>query len=152
MLEIRRINPEDTYLIRHKVLRPNQSIEACKYENDHQKDSFHLGAFFRETLISIASFHKENHPCFDEELQYRLRGMATLADNRKQKAGSSILKFAEEILREKNVSMWWCNARVSVSDYYRKLGLNEHGAVFEIDPIGKHKLMYKKLLNERNRL
>ena len=145
MLEIRKINPEDTYLIRHKVLRPNQSIEACKYENDHQKDSFHLGAFFRETLISIASFHKEKHSCFDEEFQYRLRGMATLQDHRKLKAGSSILLHGEEILKKKNVQLWWCNARISVSDYYKKLGLHEFGEVFTIEPIGPHKLMYKKI-------
>ncbi|WP_338787364.1 GNAT family N-acetyltransferase [Metabacillus sp. FJAT-53654] len=145
MLVIRQINPEDTYLIRHKVLRPNQSIEACKFENDHQIDSFHLGAFFRETLISIASFHKEKHPCFDEELQYRLRGMATLQDHRKLKAGSSILLHGEELLKEKNVELWWCNARISVSDYYKKLGLHEFGEVFTIEPIGPHKLMYKNI-------
>ncbi|MBO1511558.1 GNAT family N-acetyltransferase [Metabacillus bambusae] len=145
MLEIRQINPEDTYLIRHNVLRPNQSIEACKFENDHQEDSFHLGAFYRDTLISIASFHKEKNPCFDEELQYRLRGMATLTEYRKLKAGSSLLLHGEALLKEKNVQLWWCNARVSVSDYYKKFGLTEYGEVFDIEPIGLHKLMYKKI-------
>ncbi|MET3695815.1 acetyltransferase (GNAT) family protein [Bacillus oleivorans] len=145
MLEIREIQAEDTYGIRHQVLRPNQTIEDCKYDGDFDLDTFHVGAFLDEELVSIASFYRESSPGFPEVLQYRLRGMATLEHVRNQKAGSSILHFAERILEKREASLWWCNARVSVSDYYKKLGLHEYGEVFEIEPIGPHKLMYKKL-------
>lgn len=144
MLEIKQISAEDTYPIRHLVLRPNQTLEACKFDNDHQESSFHLGAFFNDTLISIASFYKEKHPNFDDKRQYRLRGMATLAEYRKVKAGSSLIVHAEDILTEElEADLWWCNARVTVSDFYKRLGLKEHGEVFEIESIGPHKLMYK---------
>lgn len=145
MIQVKPINPEDTYPIRHKILRPNQLIEACQYDTDHKKDSFHLGAFLNGKLISIASFYKEQNLYFDAELQYRLRGMATLEEYRNQKAGSSLIQYAETLLKERKVGLWWCNARTSVSNYYKKQGLQEHGEVFEIDSIGPHKLMYKKI-------
>lgn len=145
MLIIKQIAPADTYEIRHKVLRPNQTIKACQYENDHVEDTFHLGAFLNEKIISIASFYREKNPCFDDELQYRLRGMATIPEHRLQKSASSLIRHAEERLMEKNVTLWWCNARTNVSDYYKKLGLLEYGREFEIVPIGMHKLMVKKM-------
>jgi GNAT superfamily N-acetyltransferase len=145
VLEIKKIAPEDTYSLRQSALRPNQPIEASKYENDYLEDTFHLGAFLDGILISIASFYKEKNPCFTDEVQFRLRGMATLPEYRKQKAGSSLILHAEELLREKKVTLWWCNARATVSNYYKKLGLSECGEVFEIEPIGPHKLMFKKL-------
>lgn len=56
MLDIRVIEPEITYSLRHTVLRPNQSIEDSKYDTDHEKNTFHVGAFFNGKLISVASF------------------------------------------------------------------------------------------------
>ncbi len=48
MLEVKTISAEDTYEIRHRILRPHQSIEQCQYEQDHAEGSFHLGAFLKE--------------------------------------------------------------------------------------------------------
>ena len=146
MLEVKLINAEDTYGIRHKVLRPNQDLADCKFDHDHDKDSFHVGAFLEDKLISIASFYNEINSDIEGDLQYRLRGMATLEEYRVQKAGSSLIQYGEKILKERNVNVWWCNARIAVSDYYKKLGLDEKGDVFDIHPIGPHKLMYKKLI------
>lgn len=145
MLEIKQIEPEATYEMRHQVLRPNQKIEDCKYEADYEENSFHLGAFHNGKLISIASFYHEKNECFQERNQYRLRGMATLLGYRNQRAGSSLIVHAEKLMREKSARLWWCNARTSVSDYYKKLGLIEYGQEFDIHPIGPHKLMVKKL-------
>ncbi|TCP29723.1 acetyltransferase (GNAT) family protein [Scopulibacillus darangshiensis] len=144
-MEIKYIKPKDTYKLRHKILRPNQTIEDCKFEGDMDEHSFHLGAYFNGQLISIASFYREKNPTLNGAMQYRLRGMATDGEYRKQKAGSSLIASAEEILKEKGADLWWCNARTKVSPYYKKLGLSEHGEVFDIHPIGPHKLMYKKI-------
>ncbi|MGM7684860.1 GNAT family N-acetyltransferase [Cytobacillus sp. Hm23] len=143
MIAVKQVNPEDTYEIRNEVLRPHQTIGACKYEHDHHHQSFHLGAFVNNRIVSVASFYNECHPLIDGHIQYRLRGMATLKKYRKKSAGSSLINYAEALMNEKNVDSWWCNARVSVCDYYEKLGLLPQGDIFEIYPIGAHKLMYK---------
>ena len=58
MVEVKRIEPEMTYNLRHIVLRPHQAIEDSKYDNDndHEDDAFHIGAFHQGILISVASF------------------------------------------------------------------------------------------------
>ncbi len=142
---VRLISAEQTYGLRFKILRPHQSIEACYYDGDHDENNFHLGVFFEEKLVSIGSFLKERHPNIEGQTQYRLRGMATLEDFRNRRAGTAIIHKGEEILLSKNVDTWWCNARVIAAEYYLKLGMTQVGDVYEIKPIGMHKLMYKKL-------
>lgn len=144
-MDIKQINPEDTYEIRHKILRPNQPYEACQYEEDHLPGAFHLGAYHEGELVSIASFYRERHPSFEDEVQYRLRGMATLEEHRRQKFGSSLLNHALGILKKKHTGLLWCHARVNVSDYYKKFGFREHGSVFVTGFTGAHKVMYKIL-------
>ncbi|MED2978502.1 GNAT family N-acetyltransferase [Bacillus swezeyi] len=145
MIEVKQIKAEDTHEIRHRILRPNQPIEACRYETDLLEGTFHLGVFFQDALTSIASFHKAAHPDLEGELQYQLRGMATLESCRGQNAGSTLIRHAEEMLRKKGADLLWCNARTSVHGYYQKLGFQEKGSVYEIPPIGPHLLMFKKL-------
>ncbi len=144
-MEFRRINPEETYSIRHRVLRPNQTLEDCKYSSDFETDSFHLGAFLDHQLISVASFYQEVNPALSGEIQFRLRGMATLADFRGRKIGSGLFFKGLKIIRKRKSDAFWCNARITVSDFYQSLGMDEMGGIFDIHPIGPHKLMYMYL-------
>ncbi len=50
MVEVKPITAEDTYAIRHSVLRPHQTIEDCKYDQDSVKGAFHLGGFLRRNI------------------------------------------------------------------------------------------------------
>lgn len=145
MIKVKEITAEDTYEIRHTVLRPTQTIDACKYEEDHFRNTFHLGVFLDDTLISIASFFQERNPAYEEINQYRLIGMATLEEYRGKKAGSALLNYGEKVLKQRQARLLWCNARFPVSDYYRSFGMQEEGKVFVIDSIGPHKVMYKLL-------
>lgn len=149
MLEVKTISVENTYEIRHRILRPHQSIEQCKYKEDHAEGSFHLGVFYDGTLISIASFSPQSQPLLTEASAYRLRGMATLEGYRDQKAGSTLIKHAEHKLAESGVQAVWCNARHHVKGYYAKLGWKELGEPFDIPGIGNHIVMYKTLRTSR---
>lgn len=145
MFEVRNIDPEMTYSIRHKVLRPYQAIEDCKYDSDNEANAFHVGAFYQGKLISVASFCIENLPDFSVEKQYRLRAMATLEDFRMLGAGRSVVNYAENLIKEKGINLLWCKGRTTVQEYYSKLGFKAHGEVFDYPPIGPHIVMYKIL-------
>lgn len=145
MIEIRMIEPEITYSLRHRVLRPHQKIEDCMYDTDHQAGGFHVGAFFQAELISVASFCMENHPDFSSKKQYRLRAMATLEQYRKLGAGRKVVNYGEQVLKEQGVDLLWCKGRTTVQGYYRKIGFRVHGEVFDYPPIGPHIVMYKKI-------
>ena len=71
--------------------------------------------------------------------------MATLPNFRNQYAGTSLIRKAEQVLQEREANILWCNARITVADYYKRLGFHEHGEIFEIDPIGLHKVMYNEI-------
>ncbi|PEC20286.1 GNAT family N-acetyltransferase [Bacillus cereus] len=145
MITIKHIDASATYLFRQTILRPIQPLEDCKYPSDYETDSFHLGAFINDELISIASFSKEIYPDLQNGIHYRLRGMATLPAFRNQRAGSSLIQRAEQILQDRNANILWCNGRITVTNYYKLLGFLEHGEIFEIDTLGLHKVMYKEL-------
>ncbi|QCR32567.1 GNAT family N-acetyltransferase [Lysinibacillus sp. SGAir0095] len=145
MLEVKLIEAEDTYSLRHRILRPHMEIKDCMYDTDHGEGAFHVGAFVQNQLISIASFNIEKYYDFPHENQYRLRGMATRNDFRKQGAGREIIRFAEKLIKANDTNLLWCNARTTVQDYYLKIGFQAHGEAFDYPPIGPHIVMYKKI-------
>ncbi|PAV29002.1 GNAT family N-acetyltransferase [Virgibacillus profundi] len=145
MLKVRKIRPELAYDLRHTILRPHQPFEACIYDADHDHDAFHVGAFYQDKLIGIASFYHENNPDFPFELQYRLRAMATMKEYRKLGAGRTAINFAENVIKEQGAVLLWCKGRTSVQEYYKKLGFETYGDVFDYPPIGPHIVMYKKI-------
>lgn len=145
VLEVKEITAEDTYEIRRKTFPWNQTSDTYKYESDHFRESFHLGAFLDGELISIASFLKENNAAFAEMNQYRLHGMATIEEYRGRKYGRKLLDFGEKMLKKRRARLLWCYAKSPVSNYYTAFGLREHGEAFVIDLIGPHKVMYKLL-------
>lgn len=145
MFEVKLISPDLTYSLRHQILRPNQSLEECKYSTDYEEGAFHVGVFCQGKLISIASFCIENLPDFPQEVQYRLRAMATVEKFRRMGAGRQVVSFAEKIIKDKGVEILWCMGRVDAQGYYEKLGFKPHGEVFDYPPLGPHIIMYKKL-------
>ncbi|MES5895772.1 MULTISPECIES: GNAT family N-acetyltransferase [Bacillus cereus group] len=145
MITVKYIDASETYVLRQKILRPSQTLADCKYSSDYKADTFHLGAFLNDELISIASFSKEIYPDLPTGVHYRLRGMATLPNFRNKHAGSSLIQKAEQVLQERKANILWCNGRITVTDYYKHLGFHEYGEIFEIEPIGLHKVLYKKI-------
>lgn len=145
MFEVRKIDLEMTYCLRHGILRPHQTIEECKSDTDYDDSTFHVGAFFLGELVSIASFCIEKHPDFFYERQYRLRAMATREDSRQLGAGRSVVSYAESLIKERCIDFLWCKGRTNVQEFYRKLGFKEHGEAFDYPPIGMHIIMYKEL-------
>ncbi len=145
MFTVREIEKEDTYEIRHKILRPHQPFDMVKYDTDEYPGAFHLGVFDGDQLICIVSFCLEQFSKTDPSERYRLRAMATLKEYRKMGAGRLAVSFAEKVLTEKGYDFLWCKARTSALEYYKKLGFNQHGDVFDYIGLGPHVIMYKNL-------
>ena len=144
-VEVLRIKPIDTYPIRHKMLRPNGTIDECKFQGDNDELTFHLGAFVDKKLVSVASFYFERCPIFPEAYQYRLRGMATLSEYQGQGLSSALLKTAFPVIKQNQCQLLWCNAREKAMGFYLKVGFETHGELFSIQNIGKHMLMSIKI-------
>ena len=145
LMEVLRIKAIDTYPIRHKMLRPNGTIEDCIFQGDSDELTFHLGAFVDKKLVSVASFYFDKHTAFDDTYQYRLRGMATLPEFQGQGLSSALLRTAFPVIKQNQCTLLWCNAREKAMGYYTKVGFKPTGDIFTIQNIGKHILMSIKI-------
>jgi|AntRauTorckE6833_2_1112554.scaffolds.fasta_scaffold50435_2 predicted GNAT family N-acyltransferase len=144
-LKILRINASDTFPLRQLLLRPGYSQEECVFDHDDDEQTFHLGAFIENKLVSVASFYFERNPTFEEQYQYRLRGMATHTDFQRKGLSRELLKVAFPIIQQNLCTLVWCNARVQAVGFYQTVGFEKVGEQFDIPTVGPHYLMFKKI-------
>lgn len=144
-MQVLRIKAIDTHPIRHKMLRPNGTLEDCIFQGDNDELTFHLGAFVEKKLVSVASFYFERSDRFPDQYQYRLRGMATLPEYQGQGLSSSLLRTAFPVIKQNQCTLLWCNAREKAMGFYTKVGFAPTGDFFTIPNIGKHILMSIKI-------
>lgn len=144
-MEVKQIDAKDTHDLRHKILRPNQDIADCKYPGDEDDGSFHLGAYVDDKLVSVASFYIDRHNDIEDEFQYRLRGMATDVEHRGKGYSLALLQTAIPLIEKNNIHVLWCNARSGALGFYQKVGFNVMSDEFEIEGIGPHFVMSKRI-------
>lgn len=140
-MDVKRISPEDTYILRNQILRPKGREDDYTFPGDHDEQTFHLGAFVDHKLVSITSFYFQEHPKIDQPHQYRLRGMATLASHRKQGLSKALIKTAIPIVKQNFCGVLWCNAREAAVGFYENIGFEAVGEFFTLPEIGQHLLM-----------
>ena len=75
---IKSINANDTYSVRHPVLRPERPIEECYFELDNHLSSLHLGMEFNGEIIAVLSALPIKCENFPDLISMRLRGIAKL--------------------------------------------------------------------------
>ncbi|KAA3601506.1 MAG: GNAT family N-acetyltransferase [Calditrichaeota bacterium] len=140
-IEIRKINPEETFVLRQKILRPNQTLNDCQYSGDLEKSSSHFGAFANNKQIGIASIYNQNEKGEIEEGIWRIRGMAVLEEFRGSEIGAKLLQSCIKYAKSQNAKNVWCNGRSTVVGFYSKFGFSPKGEEFEIEGIGPHFVM-----------
>jgi len=150
-MTIRQLSASDTYPLRHAVLRKGRPLEDCAFDSDDLRTTVHIGSYLESTLVGVASFmlDKDNSISLlkniDKKHCYQLRGMAVLEQLQGHHVGTRLLQYGEQLLREKDCSHLWFNARELAVPFYHKLGYTIVSDIFEIISVGKHCKMYKAL-------
>ena len=144
-LHIKKISSQETFPVRHPVLRAGRPLKDCVFEGDNLKTTIHFGLFENKQLLGVASFFKKNHFFFKETTQFQLRGMAILKDFQGKGLGQILLEFGENELKKQNIHYIWCNARIIAVPFYEKQGYQKKGVPFDIKGIGDHYVMFKKI-------
>lgn len=127
------------------VLKPHLMPQECINPGDQNEQTFHLGAYVEKRLAAIGTFEPESFSALPSTKAFRLRGMATHPDCRRQGHARTVVLQAEVILLQRKVDLLWFNARVGAFSFYESLGYKYHGELFELPHIGPHKVMYKYL-------
>ncbi|WP_191860463.1 GNAT family N-acetyltransferase [Hanstruepera ponticola] len=144
-LSLKTISAQETYPVRHPILREGRPLSECEFEGDEDPTTIHLGLYSKEKLIGVATFLKKSNPCFSEKVQYQLRGMAILQRFQNKGLGKIILDEAERLLTNKCHRIWF-NARKIAVNFYEKNGYKKTGEPFEIANVGVHYVMTKKII------
>ena len=140
---ITEIKAEDTYPIRKAILREGMTL-SHEMNGDHDAETLHLGLFESGVLVCIGSFMRASKEIFKGS-QFQLRGMASVKKAQGKGFGKLLLEEAEVKLKNQGVDILWCNARTVALDFYKKSGYQMVGNVFEVEQVGPHFLMFKKL-------
>ena len=138
------IQPELTHALRHAVLRPHQRLDEMVYEGDDLPSTIHLGAFCAtdpDHPVGIATLSDAPMPGGPQAGDYRLRGMAVHPAAQGAGVGRLLVEKAMDELAQRGARRLWCNARVSATGFYERLGFVAHGDAFEIAGIGPHFVM-----------
>jgi GNAT superfamily N-acetyltransferase len=139
---IRRLQAQETYSIRQRILRPGLPIEESRFAGDDDEGTIHLGAMREGELVCVASFLREAHAKFAGAVDpYRLRGMATLEAWQGRGAGAEVIFAGFALLLERDCALLWCNAREKAVRFYERLGLSIHSERFDLPGIGPHYVM-----------
>ena len=144
-MQIKEIAPLDTFSVRHPVLRAGKPIDNCRFEGDNLVTTKHFGIFEYSQLVGVISIFKNNHAFFDDINSYQLRGMAILENFQKQGLGEKLIKHSEDYIANQKSSLIWFNSRENAVGFYKKMGYQMIGDAYEIQDVGTHYVMYKKL-------
>lgn len=142
--DLREITATETWPVRHPVLRTGRPIEDVYMEADEMETTFHLGMFYKNDIVGVASFMEDSHPEFSG-IQSRLRGMAVLPEFRKRGIAELLLNKGEDLLKERGRTVLWFNARIVAVNFYKNLDYQIIGDEFDIPKVGPHYRMKKEL-------
>lgn len=145
MIEIKKIDFNTTFSVRHPVLRNGKPIETCFFDGDDLETTTHFGLFFDKNLIGVISIFKNKNSIFSAQNQFQIRGMAVLEDHQGKKLGKKLLDQAEQVIIDQKGNLIWFNARENAVPFYQNSGYEILGDAFEIKEIGIHYLMFKNL-------
>jgi predicted GNAT family N-acyltransferase len=149
----KRITAEETYDLRHRILRPNQTVADCAYPLDHATGSCHIGCFLDEELVGIGTVLREGQDGEQGANIWRIRGMAVLETARGHGIGGQILqRLIAHAAQETTPGEIWCNGRVHVKGFYERYGFAQIGDVFELPMIGPHIVMSRALQSDDREL
>jgi len=144
-LILKKVKSTDLYLLRNKVLRNSKGIQYCKFEGDESEDTVHFAVFKDNSIIGGVSLIKNNTNNIKSSSNIQLRGMAVYKNYQKNKAGSLLIKKVESYCKKNNIDFIWMNARSEALEFYLKNGYIKTKKSFNIEGIGEHYFLQKKI-------
>ena len=139
---IKELDIKDIKQLRHETLwQHKSSSDECVIEADELETTFHIGAVKNGTVVGTSTFIIDLNTKIETKNQYRLRAMATSELVRGEGIGKQIIEFAVKKLKQMNVEILWCDARLKATGFYDKKGFKTLGDVYNVPEIGLHKLM-----------
>ncbi|AJY75630.1 GNAT family N-acetyltransferase [Paenibacillus beijingensis] len=120
-MDIRRINKEMAWELRHVVMWPDKDVDYVKLQDDDE--GIHYGLFSNERVVSVISLFVDG-----DEAQFRK--FATLRHEQGKGYGSKLLQYVLDEAQSMGIERIWCNARKNKAPFYAKFGLAQTPSIF----------------------
>ena len=124
---IKSINANETYSVRHPVLRPERPIEECYFELTIIHQAFTLGWSSMEKLLLFYLLYQLSVRISLNLMSMRLRGIATLHAFQKRFCSQLMIEVEKRLIKLKKIRLIWLNARTSAKSFYQNLGYETMG-------------------------
>lgn len=108
--------------MRQRVMYPDLSIDDMRLPADPEGD--HLAVWVGERPVSVISV-------FRSGADWQFRKLATEVDAQGRGYASLLLQHVLEQAQRQGATRIWCNARLSATALYRRMGMQEEGLVWE---------------------
>ena len=147
-MELVEVDVEDVQPLRTEVLRPHfEEGRLANFIGDKEPGTHHYALRDDGDVVAVVTYMRAEAPGDIGAPAVRLRGMAVAEDRRRQGLGARLLEgsLARLAVQESDVSVVWCNARMSAVDFYEEMGFQTHGEVFDVADIGPHVVMWRRM-------
>jgi len=144
-IEIKGVDADKIRSLRHAELRKGQNFSTTSYLRDNEESTFHLASILDNKIVTCATFYPEKSKKINAAKPYRLRGMATDSNFQRRGYARELMRAAFLELKSKEADFVWCNARLLALDFYKSVGFKISGELFDIEGIGPHYYMYRKI-------
>ena len=123
--------------LRHRLLRAGLPRESAIFAGDELPTTLHFAAFSAGQALCCLTLMLgtwEGRPA------WQLRGMATAASLQRTGIGRRLVHFAVNAAQSAtpDIRLFWCNARVPASGFYKKLSWQVVSEPFDIPSAGPH--------------
>ena len=145
MIQIKSIPSLFTHPVRHPVLRPGKPIDTCIFDGDDLQTTKHFGLYLNEDLIGVISVFENKNSTFNSLNQLQIRGMAVLQEFQGKGYGRLLVNEVESYAKKVKSNLIWFNARENAANFYKIMGYEIYGSLFDIAGIGLHYVMYKQI-------
>ena len=149
--------------LRRVVLRPDQPAECSEYPADDDRRAAHVavrrapqaravhGDSPNAEVIAVGTVYLDPPPWEPDRIDgWRVRGMATRHDARRNGLGGLVLGALLDHVAAQGGALVWCNARVGAQSLYARAGFTSRGDIFDIPGIGPHIQMWRELTDRHS--
>jgi len=123
--------------LRYTILREPLALNFSKEELEGEKENIHIAAYEDDELLGCCMLTKV------DKQTLQLRQMAVKNNLQRKGVGASILRFAENISKDKGFKKIIMHARDTAAGFYEKLGYKIKGEQF-IEVNVPHHVMEKE--------
>jgi len=145
---IKQISANKQYPLRRSVLGQGLPPDVPHKPGDDHPDTYHVGIYLGDDLVSIASLYHEPQPdtSDDGDTHWRLRGMATLPEYQGHGYGKIALNACIDHAKAHQSTRIWCNARENAIGFYHNMGFVTLGDPYDLPGHGQRWMLVLKLL------